>query len=177
MRQTAANDAVRMPRQEPNDLRRLVEAIVASKGQDQLAVDILVNLAAYPGEEGREAQEVLRDLHDRPGSRAAEVDEQIRASLQRSAWTVCELALLTAPEIAGAPFEFPLSVSVALMASQCPVPEGGRDLGAAVKAHVERQLRNADCGMSTTAQPAGRATTPTEVRGRTVSTVRASRRG
>jgi hypothetical protein len=128
------------------DLQRLIDAIVDSDGENLLAIDILANLAAYPGAEGHEAQQVLRKLYDNPGSGQACVDEKIRAGLVRAAYTICELALLTAPEISGDALELPLSITVAALACRYPVPEGARDVSHLARAHIERQLgKSAAC--------------------------------
>lgn len=140
----AANDQIldRGP-VDADDLRRLAAAISSSRGSDQLAVDILVNFAAFPGATGRPAQEALRRLYQNPQSGAPERDEQIRAKLLLAARAICEYTLITAPQVHGGPISLPLSLLVASMGARCPVPAGGRDLAAAVQAHVGCRLGKA----------------------------------
>jgi len=122
-----------------SDLRSLTVAITSSGGLNQLAVDILVNLAAIPCQGGRTAQTALRRLYEHPESGDLQVDENIRAELLSSARRVCEFALVTAPALNHGPISLPLSVMVASMGAQCPIAAGGCELTGAVRAHLERR--------------------------------------
>jgi hypothetical protein len=139
----AANDPVQAQPQASGDLQRLTRTIAASRGNDRLAVDILDNLAAVPGPAGREAQDALRSLYAAPLSGDLPGDEQVRAALLRSARSVCEFSLVTAPRLQSEPVELPLSMLVASMGARCPTPQSDPELGAAVQAHLERRLNRA----------------------------------
>lgn len=124
-----------------SDLQHLAGAIIASAGEDQLAVDILANLAAYPGPEGHLAQQALRRLYEHPGSGHADTDDQIRQSLVRSARAICALSLLTAPEISASAVDLPLSITVAALACSSPVPPEASEVARLARAHIKRQLK------------------------------------
>lgn len=112
-----------------NDLSALRASIAAARGdprneEGQLAIDVLVNLAARTDEIGTRAQEELRDIYAKPASGDPSTDKLTRNQLLNAAHSVCMLALdldLSERQTTAVP----LSATVAKLALHAPEsPEG-----------------------------------------------------
>jgi hypothetical protein len=80
------------------DLGALRASIVSARGdprneEGQLAIDVLVNLAARTDETGIRAQEELRDIYATPTTGDPSTDKLTRNQLLNAAHSVCMLAL------------------------------------------------------------------------------------
>lgn len=120
----------------------------------ELALDILVNLAAGKGDDARQAQESLRLVYADPKCDDKAQDESVRRYIENSAHELCTRALKHAatdsvvvesksdgwnPELFNDPDQ--LSVTVAYIAGRAQEPPAGPN-GGAMRSHIEHFLRD-----------------------------------
>lgn len=128
----------------PEDLRQLGVMIVSgAKEERELAMDILVNLAAGHDGRSKEAQAVLTDLHANPGKFAdanglqAHGKQEIRSSVLSAAHRMCELALNAGGQEGGG---MPLSLTVAFLGGHCIAPPNGNVMKGLTQSHLQARL-------------------------------------
>lgn len=136
---------------EAEDIEKLVDAInePADPEDRELAMDILVGLAASNGHAGSLAQEALRSLYAFPGKHASENERaDIRSKLQESAHHACKLFVGNDLDNAGQPRseERPveerhqLSITVAYLGGRYADSKGGNAMVDAMNAHIGRAI-------------------------------------
>lgn len=119
-----------------------------NKEERELAVDILVNLAAGDGDQGKAAQQTLREIYATPGCNDPADNASTRRRIENLSLALCRLALDPSPSKGSKPELFDgkdklgndnLSVAVAYLGGRSQEPPGG-DNGGAMKAAIELHI-------------------------------------
>ncbi len=130
----------------PEQVKDLARTIVDNnRGESDLAIDMLVQLAARTGVDGRAAQKVLCDLYADPGVFAEpntlgdHNKQRIREALASAAHSLCGLSL-NARDKQGHAVDHPLSTSVAYLGAQSS--ESTCSSRADIEKHLNGRLEN-----------------------------------
>lgn len=131
-----------------NDVKQLANDIAQLSGDDRdLAVDMLVNLAAGTDPRSKDAQATLRNLYADPNefSGANQLQEhgkqEVRACLKAAAHRMCDLAL-SANALPRAGGDQPLSATVAYLGGRCEPPAGTPVTEDRVQTYLEQQIQS-----------------------------------
>lgn len=128
------------------DVRQLACDITQLTGDERdLAIDMLVNLAAGNSPQGKDAQAALRQLHADPNEFAGanllndHGKQDLRSCLKAAAHSMCEL-VLSANALPRAGGDQPLSATVAYLGGRCGPPAGAPVTQDQAQAYLERQI-------------------------------------
>lgn len=135
------------------------------KEERELALDILVNLAADEGEQGKAAQKTLREVYANPGCTDPGQNTPTRRRIEDLSLELCKLALNPPSRtdsdravLFGGQNELGFdnfSMTVAYLGGRAQLPPDGKN-GGAMQGHIEQHIENKLAKLDEGARPYGK---------------------